>query len=213
MKHYYLFDMDGTLVDSMDAWSGAMIKILEEEHIPQPEGLIRTITPLGYHGTADLYINQLELQDTHDHLIQRMLDKAVYAYTHHVPAKAGVADYVRQLKAQGFHCCVLTASPHETTDVCLKRNGLYDLFDYVWSSDDFGLPKNGSEVYFRAAEKMGCSIDDLIFFDDNLLALKGAKMAGAEIIGVHDKFSDKDREEIISISDRYIESFKELLED
>lgn len=60
---------------------------------------------------------------------------------------------------------------------------------------------------------MGCTVDDLVFFDDNLLALTAAKEAGAEIIGVHDKFSDKDREEIISISNRNIESFKELLED
>lgn len=212
MKHYYLFDMDGTLVDSMDAWSSAMIKILEEEQIPQPDGLIRTITPLGYHGSADLYIHQLGLQDTHDHLVSRMLSHAVYEYTYNVAAKAGVADYIRQLKANGCHCSVLTASPHETTDVCLKRNGLFDLFDNVWSSDDFGLPKNGPEIYFRAAEKMGCTIDDLVFFDDNLLALTAAKEAGVEIIGVHDKFSNKDREEIISICDRYIESFEELLE-
>ena len=213
MKTYYLFDMDGTLVSSMDAWSSAMIKILNEENIPQPEGLIRTITPLGYRGTARYYIHDLGLQDTEEHLIQRMLNYAVYEYTNNVPAKPGVADYVRQLKAQGFHCSVLTASPHDTTDVCLRRNGLYEFFDNVWSTDDFCLTKSGTEIYFKAAERMGCTIEDIVFFDDNLLALTAAKNAGLEVVGVHDKFSDNDREAIVKLADRYIESFDELLED
>lgn len=212
MKSHYLFDMDGTLVRSMDAWASAMTRILDEENISQPEGLIRTITPLGYWGTARFYIHELGLQDSEDHLVQRMLNYAIYEYTHNVPAKPGVAEYVRQLKAQGFHCSVLTASPHETTDVCLKRNGLYDLFDNIWSSDDFGLPKSGSEIYHRAAERLGCTIDDMIFFDDNLLALTAAKNAGLEVVGVHDKFSDNDRKAIMALVDRYIESFTELLE-
>lgn len=212
MKTHYLFDMDGTLVRSMDAWAGAMMKILDEENISIPEDLIRTITPLGYRGTASYYINELGLQDTEEHLIQRMLHYAVYEYTHNVSAKPGVADYVRQLKAQGFHCSVLTASPHETTDVCLKRNWLYDLFDNIWSTDDFGLTKSGSEIYHRAAERLGCPIEDMVFFDDNLLALTAAKNAGLEVVGVHDKFSDNDREAIMALVDRYINSFTELLE-
>lgn len=211
MKQYYLFDMDGTLVDSMDAWSGVMVQILKEEQIPQPDGLIRTITPLGYRGTAHYYIDCLGLSDTEDHLIARMLDKAVYQYTHHVPAKAGVKEYLLQLKAQGCSCNVLTASPHDTTDVCLQHNGLYDLFDHVWSTDDFGLSKGSPEIYHRAAERLGCTIDDIVFFDDNLLALTAAKKAGLEVVGVYDKFSREDRESIRQLVHRYIDSFSQLL--
>ncbi len=211
MKQYHLFDMDGTLVDSMDSWAGAMLKILEEEHIQPPEDLIRIITPLGYIGTARYYQEVLGIQDSQENLIRRMLSHAVYAYTNHVHAKAGVAEYVKNLTAQGCKCFVLTASPHDTTDICLQRNGLYDLFSAVWSTDDYGLPKSGPEIYYRAAERMGCTVEDIAFYDDNLLALTAGKAAGLTVTGVYDKFSAKDTGAIKALADRYIESFTELL--
>ena len=96
-------------------------------------------------------------------------------------------------------------------DVCLKRVGLYDLFDYVWSSDDFGLKKSQPEIYLAAAERLGADISEITFFDDNITALKTAKRAGLRTVGVFDASSADCADEIKATADGYILSFGELL--
>ena len=82
------------------------------------------------------------------------------------------------LEQQGASLNVLTASPHITLDACAKRVGLWELFDNIWSCDDFGTTKADPEIYKMAAERIGLPVEDIIFLDDNLGADKTAKSAG-----------------------------------
>ena len=107
---------------------------------------------------------------------------------------------------------VLTASPHITLDPCLKRIGIYDLFDNVWSCDDFSTTKADPEIYKMAAERMGEGVEDILFLDDNYNADKTAKSAGMQVCGVYDDSSKEYVDEIKSVADYYIYDFSELLE-
>jgi len=206
-----LFDMDGTLVDSMPYWAASVVQILEEDHVPYPADIVRILTPLGYIGSARYYINQLGMTDSEETLVQRMQDNAYPKYRDLVQPKPFVKEYLQTLRAQGVRCCVLTASPHLTTDICLQRNGLYNLFEQVWCADDFGLTKDNPEIYRQVAQRLECAAHEIRFFDDNLLAVQTAKAAGLETVGVYDLSSKGDREAIAQIADRYITSFEELL--
>ena len=92
------------------------------------------------------------------------------AYFHTIPAKKNVPEVLKALKAQGASLNVLTASPHITLDACLKRLGLWELFDNVWSCDDFNTTKADPQIYVRAAEKMNTPVENVLFLDDNLNA-------------------------------------------
>ncbi len=210
-RKVYLFDMDGTLVDSMPYWARSVLKILEEEGIAYTPEMIRTFTALGYIGTAKYYREHFGMTQSVDELVRRMKNNAIHEYTYNVTAKPFVPEYIRKLTKQGIRCCVLTASPHEITDVCLQRNGIFDLFTYVWSADDFGISKNNESIYSMVADKMGCAVTDIRFFDDNLLALEAGKRAGMELVGVYDTYSEDVKESIQAIVDTYIDSFEELL--
>lgn len=208
----YLFDFDGTLVDSMPSYIAAMLRILDENNIKYESDIIKTITPLGYAGTAKYYTETLGLKMPEEEALALMKQYAYEAYAYHIQAKENVIEVLRALKAQGASLNVLTASPHKVLDVCLQRLGIFDLFDNVWSCDDFNTSKANPEIYKMAAEKIGKPVEEVLFLDDNYNADKTAKSAGMPVCGVYDASSDAYTEEIKQIADFYIYDFKELLE-
>ena len=206
----YLFDFDGTLVDSMPIYAAMMLGLLREYDVPHTPDIIKTTTPLGYRGTAELF-HRMGLPLPVDEIVAIMTERAVDAYTHRVPAKAHVPQVLRALLSQGNRLNVLTASPHAMLDPCLKRLGLYDLFDHVWSCDDFETTKANPEIYHMAAARMGVPVSAVTFLDDNPGADRTAKLAGMRVIGVYDASSAEYEQEMRDICDGYIADFEELL--
>ncbi len=207
----YLFDFDGTLVDSMPTYSALMLRILNEHNVKYGEDIIKIITPLGYNGTATYFIEELGMDKSHDYLTTLMLKYAVDAYTNVVPAKEHVIESLRELKKRGASLNVLTASPHEALDPCLKRLQIFDLFDNVWSCNDFATTKADPAIYHMAAERIGVPVGEVIFLDDNLNADKTAKEAGMVVYGVYDESSKEYVEEMKAATDKYVYDFRELL--
>ena len=128
-----------------------------------------------------------------------------------IPAKADVIETLRVLKDRGDSLNVLTASPHITLDACLKRLGIYDWFDHVWSCDDFATTKANPEIYKQAAERIGVPVSDVLFLDDNLNAIRTAQKAGMQVCGVHDVSSEEYAPEMLQVAGRYVRNLKEIL--
>ena len=206
----YLFDFDGTLVDSMPTFAAVMLRILDEEGIARPEGIVRTITPLGYIGTADYFIS-LGSSATREELLSRMHAYAYEEYANSIPLKAGVDEALRALKARGASLNILTASPHAVLDVTLRRLGIYELFDHVWSCEDFQTTKSNPEIYKMAAKELGVAPDEYIFVDDNLGAVRTAKRAGVVTFGIYDPSSEEQADEIRASADGYLRLLTDLL--
>lgn len=205
----YLFDFDGTLVDSMPTYIAAMLRILDENNIPYGEDIIKVITPLGVLGTARYFV-QLGLALPEEEIISLMQQYMLEGYFYHIPAKEHVLNTLDVLKNRGDSLHVLTASPHITLDACLKRLGIYDWFENVWSCDDFGTTKADPNIYKMAAQRIGRGVEEILFLDDNYNADKTAKAAGMMVCGVYDDSSRDYTEEIKSVADYYIYDFSQL---
>ena len=206
----YLFVFDGTLVDSMPVYVSSMLRILDENGICYGDDIVKIITPLGLIGTAEYYI-EIGVDKTEEELISTMKEYMLHEYLYNIPAKENVISTLNELKTRGASLNVLTASPHATLDACLKRIGIYDLFDNVWSCDDFCTTKADPQIYVEAAKKIGKPVNEILFLDDNFNADKTAKQAGMLVCGVYDKSSDEYVDDIKSVTDYYIYDFKELL--
>ena len=207
-----LFDFDGTLVDSVPVYTAAEIRILEENGVAYPENVGEIVTPLGYKGTAEYFINGLGLKMSIDEVMVLFDKYMVQAYSNDVPAKEYVISVLKELKKQGKSLNVLTASPHITVDPCMKRLGITELFDNVWSTDEFGLTKADPELFIRAAQLLNEKPENILHFDDSLEAVRTAKKAGMKTCGVYDSLWAKDTQEIKNVTDYYIDDFSQLLD-
>lgn len=212
MHKYYLFDFDGTLVDSMPTFCSCMLRILDENHISYPADITKIITPLGLSGTAEYFIQQLGLDMDKNQLMDLMMEYMKQAYFYTIPAKANVEQVLKELKSRGASLNILTASPHMTLDACVKRLGMWELFDNIWSCDDFETTKADPDIYRRVAQRLGTTVENVLFLDDNINADKTAKAAGMQVCGVFDPSSEDMVEQMKAVNDYYIFDFKELLD-
>ena len=118
-----------------------MLRILDENQISYSKDITKIITHLGLTGTAEYFINTLGLQMEKEGLMLLMKEYMLDAYSYTIPAKANVISVLIELKKKGASLNILTASPHITIDACLKRLGMWEMFDNIWSCDDFLRPR------------------------------------------------------------------------
>lgn len=208
----YLFDFDGTLVDSMPTFISTVLGILDEHKIPYHDEIIRILTPLGADGTAEYFTKQLGINVPREQISQTIKQYIRDAYFYKIPAKNNVIPVLKELKRRGVRLNILTGSPHVTLDVCLKRLEMWDLFDNVWSCEDFNTTKADPNIYVMAAERMGTTVDQVLFLDDNPDADKTAKAAGMIVCGVYDESLANYVDQMKEIDDFFIYDFSELLE-
>lgn len=206
----YLFDLDGTLVDSMPVYGVTMVRFLDERNIKYSDNIREIVTPLGYMGTAE-YFKELGVAMSVEEIVAALKEEIKKEYENNIPAKKNVVSTLTALKNRGARLNVLSASPREFITCCLRRLGVLNLFENVWSSDDFNTKKTDLQIYKQAAQRLGVSTEEIIFLDDNYMALKTAKSAGMHVYGVYDETSKNREEDMRLLSEKYIKDFSELL--
>lgn len=206
---YYLFDFDGVLVDSMDTWAGVHINALKQAGIPIPQNFVETITPLGNYKASE-YTISLGLNVSLETYLKEVSEKLYQEYTTNVPLKPFVKETLSLLKEKGVSLNVLTASPHLYVDECLKRHGVFELFENVWTIDDFRYTKADPELFKNAAEKLNANIKNCTMLDDNFTAISTAKKSGMNTIAVYDKSSEAFEQILRETADKYIFDFSQI---
>ena len=208
----YLFDFDGTLVNSMPPYVRVMYKMLDEYGVEYGSDVIKTITPLGYAGTAKYFVEVLGVKASEQEVFEQMKQYMLYEYTHNVHPKPGAIEALSALKAAGADLYVLTATPHLLVDPCVQALGIKELFLEVWSSDDFGTVKANPEIYGMATDRIGLPMEKVLFLDDNYDAIKAAKRAGMTVCGVYDVASEEYVDGIKRDADYFVRDLSEVLE-
>ena len=206
-----IFDLDGTLLDSMDVWKNIDIEFLAKRGLEVPPGYGDEILAMSFRETAEYTIARFHLKEQPDEVMKEWNDMAIEAYGYLVQLKAGAKEYLLQLKKQGIRLGVCTALSNKLYVPCLQNNGIYELFDTLISTDDVSRGKSYPDAWLLCATRLGIDPHHCIAFEDVLPAIHGAKAAHMQICGVYDKYADKDRDEILQLSDYYIHSFTELI--
>lgn len=203
-----IFDLDGTLLDSMDVWEYIDIQFLQKRNIPVPDGYVTEICARSFEEAAQYTIDLFGLPESVDSIIDEWNDMALYEYAHHVKLLSYALNYLTQLKAQGIKLAVATGLPEKLYIPCLKNNSILELFDALCSTDEVHRGKEYPDIYEYAAQKLGVAPERCIVFDDVLPAIRSAKQAKMLAGGVYDKYSADQRREIEKIADIYLLNFK-----
>jgi HAD superfamily hydrolase (TIGR01509 family) len=151
------------------------------------------------------------VEDSIEDIIKKISDMVADKYRYEIPLKEGVKEYLLYLKAQGVKMCVVTASERGYLQPCLERLGVYELFDFMLTCREAGKDKNTPDIYDIAREKLGSSIEETVVFEDALNAVCSAKRGGYRVCAIYDDSMSECVDEIKESCDKYITSFKQLI--
>ncbi len=204
-----IFDLDGTLLNSMHVWEQIDIEFLQKRGLPVPADYVVEICTRSFEEAAQYTIELFGLPETIDDIIKEWNVMAAYEYAYNVKIQSYAMDYLLQLKSRGIKLAVATGLPKELFIPCLKNNSVLHLFDVLCSTDEVRHGKECPDVFELAAKRLRVVPERCIVFDDVLPAIKSAKMANMIACGIYDKYSAHNQTEIEEIADSYIFNFKE----
>jgi HAD superfamily hydrolase (TIGR01509 family) len=206
-----IFDLDGTLVDSMWVWSQIDVDYLKTKGHSMPEDLRHEISHLSFSQTAVYFKERFNLNDSIEEILEDWHKMAFNHYSNNVKLKLGVKDFLNHLKSSDIKIGLATSNSVPLLEACLKNNEIYDYFDSITTTDEVSNGKNCPDVYLLAANKLGLNQMDCLVFEDILPAIQGAKAANMKVIAVEDDECVDSKEDLIRYSDKYIHSFLDLL--
>ncbi len=205
-----IFDLDGTVLDSMGLWKKVDELFFTSRNMPVPEGYVQTISPLGTVGAAHYTKDTYGIEESIEEIIAEWQETAKKEYSENVKLKPYAKEFILSLKEKGVSLAVATASDIEMFEECLIKNGIRNAFSFIITVRDVGKGKDSPLIYQKACEKMGINPSECVVFEDIATAILSAKEAGCYCVGVYDKSSEKDIEEIRKVSDKFIYDFGEM---
>lgn len=227
-KQYIIFDMDGTLIDSIGIWNEADYKIINEfAHLSLDFAQIQKERELfleqypnldSYVAYCDYLIQKYHMNISKEELIEIRWSSVDLILKQELSYKPGVSTLFQKLKALGYTLVLATATTQKQIDIYAKENArmalevpFYDTFDLILRKEDVLYKKPNPEIYLKILEHYHTSPDTCLVFEDSLHGVMAAKGAGIETVNVYDKYSDKDRLRIDSLTDYKIDSYLEFV--
>ncbi|ASW44284.1 HAD family hydrolase [Clostridium isatidis] len=206
-----IFDLDGTLVDSMGIWSKIDEEYLKEYNHEVPSNLQEEITHLTLTETALYFKEKFNIEDDPDIIIKKWNTMAHYHYSNTIKLKEGVIEYLNYLRSNNIKIALATSNSVPLLEATLKNNNIYNYFDAISTTEEVKKSKSNPDIYILSAQKLNLDPKECLVFEDIVQAVKGAKSAGMKVYAIYDEASKDQREELEKLADKYITSFKELI--
>ena len=205
-----IFDLDGTLLDSMYIWDNIGEDYLKSQGIEPRENLNETFKTMSLLQAAEYYQTQYGLQKTTDEIMADVNGMIEHFYIDLVVTKPGVAAFLAELNRRGAKMCVATATDKYLVEAALKRNGILDYFSEIFTCTEVGAGKDSPKIFLQALAHLGTELSKTLVFEDALYAIETAKKAGFPVCGVEDKAEEANRAIIQNMVDIYIHSYSEM---
>ncbi|MCK4259506.1 MAG: HAD family phosphatase [Halanaerobiales bacterium] len=205
-----IFDMDGTLIDSMGIWKEIDHDFLSKREIPVPKTIQKEIEGKSFTETAEYFKERFELSESVEEIIAEWIKMCKAHYKERVLLKPGAAKLVKYLHQMGFKIGMGTSSQRELVETVLEQYGLTSYFDSVRTSCEVGRGKPYPDIFLKVAEDLEIEPEKCLVFEDTLAGIQAAKSAGMRVIAVYDDYSVPFQEEILAIADGFIEDFEEI---
>lgn len=211
-KKAVIFDLDGTLVDSMWVWREIDIRFLGKYGLTVPEGLNDELEGYSFHETAVYFKNRFkELPLTVEEIMQTWNHMASEIYINEIKLKDGVKEFIQLLKDREMKLAIATSNSRKLAKDCLRSKGLLDAFDYICTSDEVPKGKPEPDVYLHAAKMINELPQNALVFEDIPYGLMAGKRAGMEVCAVKDPYSEHVVKEKREIADYYIDTYYDIL--
>jgi len=208
-----IFDMDGTIIDSMWVWYAINRDYLSKRSLEMPSDLKEKTEVMTFRESALYFKERFNIEDSVETIMAEWNDMAEASYCNDVKLKNGVFEYLTKLKEKDIKIGLATSNYSKLVDLALRQNNIMHFFDAITTIEEVEREKSFPDIYLLTAKKLNVEPEKCVVFEDILPAIRGAKLAGMKVVGVQDEYSLDQREAIMEYSDRFIEKYDELLEE
>lgn len=202
-----IFDLDGTLIDSMNVWSDIDKEFFKMHDLPFEKDYQKEIGHKGLKEIAAYTKTRYNLKESEDEIISIWLDMAKEAYAYKIPLKEGVKSFLEYLQSKNIKMGIATSNSLELTELVLKHHDIYKYFSKVVTVNELKTNKGSPDIYLHISDSFGLVPSECIVFEDLLTGIKTAKKAGYKVVGVKEISSLDKEKEIREIADLYISNY------
>ncbi len=205
-----IFDLDGTLLDSMPVWQDIGIKYLKLIGKTPREDIYEALRPVSLVQAAEYLIAEYDVNLTVAEIIDNVNKLIAHFYTDIIPIKPGVKEFLARLQQNGAKMCVATAADRWLVEAALRRNQVLDYFLEIFTCTEVGCGKDNPHIFYQALKSLKTPKEETYIFEDSLYAIKTAKAADFKVIAVYDPATADQRQAIAELADFAINSFAEM---
>lgn len=209
-----IFDLDGTLLESMKMWRNLGQLYLSQKGIDAiPHNLQGILAAMELHESVDWLKREFNLPESPKAIMQGIELMLRNEYLYHIEPKPGTIDFLEKLtQSAKYKLCLATATPRHLVEPALKRLKMDHYFSFILTVDEVGVGKHKPDIYLMAAEKLGLKKNQTLVFEDVLYAIQTAKDAGFQVVAVAEEVEEDNRQEILNLADFYVENIADTLE-
>lgn len=205
-----IFDMDGTLTESMHLWIEIGRRYIESLGMEVSAEQNAAMTQMLLEPMALYMQEQFGLTKSQEEIVAEINAIVEHGYYEEVLVKPTVTEFLQKLQDRGVKMCMATATDRHLTEACLKRNGLDRYFSAIFTCGEEHCNKRTPQIYDKARAFLGTEKDETWIFEDTYVAVCGAKLSGCHVMALADRWSAHRREEIIETADRFVDRMGEI---
>ena len=207
-----LFDLDGTLVDSMWMWKEIDIEYLGRFGLSCPPDLQKIIEGMSFSETAEYFKHRFQIPDSIDAIKADWIRMSIEKYRNEVPLKPGALRLLQYLEQTGKKAGIATSNGRDMVDVVLEALQIRPFFQIIATACEVAAGKPAPDIYLEVARRLQAEPSRCMVFEDVPAGILAGKRAGMRVCGVEDAFSTGMREEKIELADFYIDDYNELFD-
>ncbi len=206
-----IFDLDGTLVDSMWMWQSIDREYLGRFGIELPDDLQKNIEGMSFSETAIYFKERFAISDSLDQIKSDWNKMAWSKYLNEVPVKEGVLTFLEYLMDHQIPAGIATSNSRELVDLIIEKHGIKKYFKSIRTSCEVAKGKPSPDIYLLVAQDLNVEPTKCLVFEDILLGIMAGKNANMKVCAVHDEYSQDDLEEKKSQADYYVHYMSDIL--
>lgn len=204
-----IFDLDGTLLDSMTMWDSIAENYLKSQGVKPNDHVREAVRAMSIQQVCEHFCSEYGLALSREEIVGGINGMVEDFYFRRVQLKDGVSETLKTLRKRGVKMCLATATDRYLVEAGLRRTGISDYFGRIFTCTEAGAGKDEPDIFLQALDFLGTDIRETVVFEDALYAVRTARNAGFTVAALYDESASAKQEEIKKLANYYMKSFVE----